>query len=150
LRKASATNDRGDAGALAERGELGPGHLRVDLARAGLRGEPAVVADHHVLAPDEVGVIDQVRREPAFALLAVVDDVQAGVELPRDAFVHCRCYPGLELVLVIGLVAFFGPHQLDQIVVARDAARVGVNILVVLRFIATPPTRGQLRLSPHS
>jgi hypothetical protein len=68
--------------------------------------------------------LGEVGGEPALALLAVVDHVEAGLHLTADALLDRRGRAGFERVLVVGAVVLLGAHQLDQVVRPGDAARV--------------------------
>src|SRR6201999_1019516 len=70
----------GDPRALGQRRELGPADLRVDLLGGGLRGEAAVVADHHVLPANEFRVLDGELGDQ----LGVLDPVRAVAQHAGD------------------------------------------------------------------
>src|SRR5262249_33474076 len=84
-----------------------------------------------------------VRRVVRFAPLAVIDDVQAGVELLADALADGFAYASVEGRHVVQTALLPGHEHLEQVVGARQAAAVGGQDMVRAPLHRQPPYRTQ-------
>ena len=113
------------------RAQHGPEHRDPEVAvvvvreladlRPRLHPGPGLVVKERLESADP---LRQVGGEPALALLAVIDDVEAGLDLTSHTVLDGGGDARLELVAVVRQAVFLGAHQIDEVVRPGDAAGV--------------------------